>query len=206
MGRPGGRRLGLRSASSPSPSRPSCRPSSSPARRSRRCTATRCCCAAADDPRARHRRPPARHEGARCGPLAGVLRPAGARRRAARRCSVGEFRADTLMLIRAGRRRLPQTLDPARRLRRDPRAEPAEDQRRLRLRRRRGADRSGRGLPRDRDRPRRDRRLHRLRRPDRRGRRGRGRRAGEDLRRHLRRRRRRPGRRHACGWPRARTR
>ena len=37
------------------------------------------------------------------------------------------------------RRRLPQTLDPARQLRRNPRPEPAEDQRGLRLRRRQGA-------------------------------------------------------------------
>ena len=53
-------------------------------------------------------------------------------------CEVGQFRADTLMLIRAGGGSLPQTLDPARQLRRNPRPEPAEDQRRLRLRRRQG--------------------------------------------------------------------
>ena len=150
----------------------------------------------ADDPRPRHRRPPARHQGAGRGALAGVLRPAGARRRPPRRMlgrPVPRRHADA---DPRRRRRLPQTLDPARQLRRDPRPEPAEDQRRLRLRRRRGGDRSGRGLPRHRSRPRRDRRLHRLRRPDRRGRRGRGRRPAEALRRHLRRRRRRPGRRH----------
>ena len=112
------------------------------------------------------------------------------------KCSSGEFRADTLMLIRAGGGSLPQTLDPARQLRRNPRPEPAEDQRRLRLRRRQAADRSRRRLPRHRSRPRRDHRLHRLRRPDRRGRRGQGRRPAQALHRHRRRRRRRPGRLH----------
>ena len=43
---------------------------------------------APDDPRARHRRPPAGHQGARRGALAGVLRPAGPRRRPPRRVLV----------------------------------------------------------------------------------------------------------------------
>ena len=103
------------------------------------------------------------------------------------------------------RRHLPQTLDPARLLRRDPRQRADEDQRRLRLRRRRPADQDDRTVPRDPDRPRRDRRLHRLRRPDRRRRRGQGRRPGQALRRHLRRRRRRPGRGQPSACTRART-
>ena len=78
---------------------------------------------------------------------------------------------------RAGRRRrVPQALDPPRHLRRDPGRRPAEDQRRLRLRRRGAADRDRGGVPRHRHRPRRDHRLRGLRGPDRRDRRGRGRR------------------------------
>ena len=98
-----------------------------------------------------------------------------------------------------GRRRLlPQTLDPARQLRRNPRPEPGKNQRRLRLRRRQAADRNRRTVPRRPDRPRRDRRLHRLRRPDRRGRRGEDQPQAQVLHRHRRRRRRRPGRLHAA--------
>ena len=92
----------------------------------------------ADDPRARHRRPPARHQGAGRGALAEVLRTAGARRRPARRLLAGRVPRRHADADPRRRRRLPQTLDPARQLRRNPRPEPAENQRRLRLRRRQG--------------------------------------------------------------------
>ena len=110
----------------------------------------------------------------------------------------GEFRADTLMLIRAGGGAFRKLSIP-----RDAFAEiPGQGPQKINAAFAFGgagaADRDGRGLPRDRHRPRRDRRLHRLRRPDRRGRRRRGRRPEQALRRHLRRRRRRPGRRHAA--------
>ena len=162
---------------------------------------------AADDPRPRHRRPAARHQGARRRRHREVLRAAVERRRAARRLlEAGEFRADTLMLIRAGGGTFRKLSIPRDSYAEIPGQSAAEDQRRLRLRRRRAADQDGRTVPRHPDRPRRDHRLHRLRRPDRRGRRGRGRRPAQALRRHLRRRRRRPGRRHRCACTRARTR
>ena len=97
--------------------------------------------------------------------------------KATRRTSAanGEYRADTLMLIRAGggtfdKLSIPRDTSP-----KIPGQADAENQRRLRLRRRGAADQDGRAVPRDPDRPRRDRRLHRLRRPDRRGRRDQGR-------------------------------
>ncbi len=77
-------------------------------------------------------------KGTRCGALAEVLRTAGPRRRPPRRLrrrAVPRRHADA---DPRRRRRLPQTLDPARQLRRNPRPEPAENQRRLRLRRRQG--------------------------------------------------------------------
>ena len=66
------------------------------------------------------------------------------------------------MLIRAGARHVPQALDPARHARRDPRPGPAEDQLRLRVRRREARRAHGRGPARDRRRPGRDHRLRRL--------------------------------------------
>ena len=151
-----------------------------------------------DDPRARHRRAAAGHQGARRPPLEEVLRTAVARRRPPRRLRSGRIPRRHPDADPRRRRHLPQTLDPARQLRRNPRPEPAEDQRRLLLRRRQAADRSRRTVPRHPGRPRRDRRLHRLRRPDRRGRRGDRQRPAQALHRHLRRRRRRPGRLHAA--------
>ena len=60
------------------------------------------------------------------------------------------------------RRHLPQALDPPRHARRGPRPGPAEDQLRLRLRRRQARRAHGRGPARDRRRPGRDHRLRRL--------------------------------------------
>ena len=71
-------------------------------------------------------------------PSRGVLRTAGPRRRPPRRLRSGPVPRRHADADPRRRRRLPQTLDPARQLRRNPRPEPAEDQRRLRLRRRRG--------------------------------------------------------------------
>ena len=58
-------------------------------------------------------------------------------------CDHGPYRSDTILLIRAGARDLPQALDPARHARQPPRPRRGEDQLRLRDRRRQ-ADRSGR--------------------------------------------------------------
>ncbi len=149
-----------------------------------------------DDPRPRYRCPAARQQRSGGGALGGVLRAAVPWRLSPRPLLPGRIPGRHADADPGRRRRLPQTLDPARQLRRDPRLGADEDQRRLRLRRRGAADQDDRTVPRHPDRPRRDRRLHRLRRPDRRGRRDRGRPPAEALRRHLRRLRRRPGRDH----------
>ena len=151
-----------------------------------------------DDPGARHRRPPDGHQGTRC------RRPAAPSQKCFEQQAHGDAPHGSCSAGRIPRRhpdadpgrrgRLPQTLDPARQLRRNPRPGNAENQRRLRLRRRGAADQDGRKVPRHQDRPRRDRRLHRLRKADRRGRRGRSQRPAQALRRNLRRRRPRPGR------------
>ena len=57
----------------------------------------------------------------------------------------GHYRADTIMLIRAGGGHAPQALDPPRHARRHPRPGAAEDQRGLRLRRREARGQDGRG-------------------------------------------------------------
>ena len=69
-------------------------------------------------------------------PLAEVLRTAVARRRPPRRLRSRRIPRRHADADPRRRRHLPQTLDPARQLRRNPRPEPAENQRRLRLRRR----------------------------------------------------------------------
>ena len=76
--------------------------------------------------------------------------------------SCSPYRADTIMLVRAGPVRLSQALDPARHLRLDPGPRRPEDQRRLRLWRRqaRGPDRGA--VPGHRRRPGRRGRLQRL--------------------------------------------
>ena len=81
----------------------------------------------------------------------------------------------------SGRRRVREALDPPRHARRHPGPGAREDQRRLRGRGRRAADRDGRELPRDRDRPRRHPRLRGLRRLHRLDRRGPGQRSASTV-------------------------
>ena len=90
-------------------------------------------------------------------------------------CKHGPYRSDTIMLIRAGAGTFRKLSIPRDTLADDPRPGPAEDQLRLRDRRReaRGAD--GRGPARDRHRPGRDHRLRRLSQVHRRDRRDHGR-------------------------------
>ena len=130
---------GFCSASSPSPSPPSCRPSSSPAKRSRRCTATRSCCPSAQtilvlgtDARPTEHQRSRALGGARC-TQPEVLRTAVARRRPPRRLLSRRIPGRHPDADPGRGRCLPQTLDPARQLRRNPRPGNAENQRRLRL-------------------------------------------------------------------------
>ena len=193
------RSAGSRSASSPSPSPPSCRRSSSPAKPRTPCTAAPSCCPAPQtilvlgtdarppdtkEPGAPHKEKCFEQQSHGDAPHDG--------------CEAGEYRADTLMLIRAGGGSFRKLSIP-----RDAYAEiPGQSPQKINGAYSYGGAKLQIEAVEDflgiHDRPRRDRRLHRLRRPDRRGRRRQGRRPGQALHRHRRRRRRRPGRLHAA--------